>query len=175
MSAEETAQPTTTFVRGALAVWVGAVAGALAATLWQMLPLFVLMRSTERFGWFGSDLRNASMVFLGTLVVFLGGLVVLAVPLWAVLHWRKRRSWLAALLLGAGLAYVVNIGLVTGGFGLIYRPPGYSQIRDAGGVTMQNGRVTAHGWVSAARTSITIAVIGGIVGVLIRTLAYRRR
>lgn len=96
-------------------------------------------------------------------VVWLAGLLLLACPIWLVLHKRRFRGPLAAVLLGAVLCFLFFFGAMTNWFGLSAPsgPTGAVALLD---IDWQRGLEAAK-WMTP---------LGALVGLIIWRVAYRR-
>lgn len=100
------------------------------------------------------------------------GIALLGAPIWWLLHRGGIRSPVAAVALGVSLTFFVGVFIGTGGFGLSYGGPGTVSMSDGGGATVVTNQITLHGWLSAVRMAGLLAIGGGIVGYVVRRVAY---
>ncbi len=156
---------TTNLQRAALAILVGTITGAILVALWSFWGNTDLQYLREFWH------RDALIVFTYAAVVWAVGLIVIAPGPWAMLHRYGVRSWWVAAVLGATLTFVVTLGLLTDGFGLM--PLSSISAADSGGPTRVDGRLTWHGWAEASKFVLICSVLGGFVGLAVWRTAYR--
>lgn len=158
----------TTLSRAALAIAVGAAVGALiVVAVLVALPAYRYGDDLVARG----QLSFIAFVAVAAFAVWAIGLTVIAIPCWRILHRRGWRDWRAAIVLGFVLTFVTYLALSTG-FGLGFGS-GYSA-GDGGGMTVVNGRLTAHGWSRALAAAALQGAIGMVVGWMVWRVAYRR-
>jgi hypothetical protein len=101
---------------------------------------------------------------------------VLGGPLWIMLHRRRFRGPLHAILLGLVLGFIVSLALNTNLFGLLSSadPAGTSSsVGDGRGLIESNGVLTAYGWQLALRSAVIIAICSATGGAITWRIAYR--
>ena len=101
----------------------------------------------------------------------LGLLLAAPVP-WLIVHRLGYRGPFAAVVMGLGLTFLVTLGLLTSGFGLL-GDSGHSS-SDSGGPVWVNGVLTGHGWIEAAKMSGWVALLALPVALVVWRVAYRR-
>jgi hypothetical protein len=166
----------TTRLRAVLALLGGAVAGALVffaeiAALLALQPA-KLDQMSDYVGM--SDTLLIAIIGVFGFVFFAGGLVVVGVPAWWVLHRLGRRDWYYAVCLGALLGCV--------GFVIVamWNPewPALNLIsfltEKFGGLTARAGQLTDEGWAALARGAGGVALAGGVAGLALWRIAYRK-
>jgi hypothetical protein len=149
-----------------LAIASGTIAGA------SLVTLFAVLSDIEYFRKYGHETDAAFLIFTYAAIIWGAGLCLVAPLPWAILHHYKMRSWSVAVALGAILAFAVALGLMTKGFGLLPAMEGVS-VSDNGGPTWIDGRLTPHGWVEALKVAVICSIAGAIVGLVVRSVAYR--
>lgn len=97
---------------------------------------------------------------IGSLLAALA-ITAVAVPIWLVMHLTGRRRARHAMLVGTVTGFVIFAAAQTHGFGLGDGPPS----------DMATALVR---WASAAATSLILAMIAGLIGVVMWRVAYRR-
>lgn len=150
----------------------GSVTGALLVTL------SYLISTAQNLGIqyiLDYGLRPSLIVFTVAAVVWAAGLTVFGSPLWWVLHKLRLRHWLVAAVVGASVTLLVDFGLETRGFGLIPLTPSNATYSagDAGGPTIINNILTAHGWWVAFQGALMLSVGGILVALAVWRVAYR--
>jgi hypothetical protein len=105
---------------------------------------------------------------LGIAVGFVVGAVITAMtvvavagPLWLVAHALQRRGPGTAALIGAISGFALFLGGQTYGFGLFAMPP-------------TDSRTLMFRWISAIATSVILAGLSALIGVVMWRVAYRR-
>lgn len=149
-----------------LGLAAGTFTGAALVVLW-------LMSSVTDVGYlieYGP--RHAAIYFVYAAVIWALGLVLAAPLPWAIFHRLNIRGWQAAAALGTLLTFLVNIAVLTKGFGAIGSFA--FSAADSQGPTWIDGRLTAHGWANALQFAATCAVFGACVGLVVWRVAYRR-
>ena len=155
----------TTFLRAVLAVGAGAVAGAAMVTVWFLAGASDL-NYLRQYGF-----QAGVLIFINATVIWALGLVLVGAPLWAILHYYGKRNWTAAGALGAILTFVVTLGLLTNGFGLLVS--GNLSASDAAGPIWVDSQLTAHGWAVALEVAVVCCIAGALVGLIVWRVAYR--
>ena len=151
----------TSGLRAVLAILVGAAVGTTA----MFVPCAILAGGTVT-----PEMWSLALV---AYIVWIIGLVLIGGPLWAVLHHKGLRGWLAALVAGAsapGLFWIIvmTLGLGQGGGDVIRGSPN-------GLVYLfQDGHLTAAGLIDALVQGATLGAIGACVGLAGWFVAYRR-
>lgn len=92
-----------------------------------------------------------------------GGLAITAVagPLWLVMHVAGLRRARHAAIVGAITAMALFVGAQTYGFGLFDMPP-------------MDARAWLFRWLSALATSLVLAILAALIGLVMWRIAYRR-
>jgi hypothetical protein len=99
---------------------------------------------------------------------FSAGLVVVAAPCWWALDRLERRSWLDALTLGSVLTFLAAAGARAASISFTPVAKGWR------GETLAVHHVlTAQGWLRAAQYGVALGAVGGVVGMVIWSVAYR--
>lgn len=105
---------------------------------------------------------------LGIAVGFVVGAVITAMtvvavagPLWLVAHALQRRGPGTAALIGAISGFALFLGGQTYGFGLFAMPP-------------TDSRTLMFRWISAVATSVILAGLSALIGLVMWRVAYRR-
>jgi len=88
-------------------------------------------------------------------------ITAVGVPLWLPMHLSGRRRAHHAVLLGAVIGFIVFVAAQTHGFGL-------------GDTPVTDHATTLVRWISAIATSLGLALISGLVGLVMWRVAYRR-
>ncbi len=156
----------TNLQRAALGVLVGTITGAILVAIWSFWGNTDFQYLREYWH------RDALIVFTYAAFVWAAGLTIVAPGPWVMLHRNGLRSWWVAVVLGATLTFVVALGLLTDGFGLI----SFSNITsaaDSGGPTRIDGRLTPHGWAEASKFALICSMLGAFVGLAVWRTAYR--
>jgi hypothetical protein len=96
---------------------------------------------------------------LGSLVSALA-ITAVGVPVWIFMHFSGRRRAGYAAIVGAATGFSVFVFAQTYGFGLFYAPPSDLQ-------------TLLFRWASAAATSVLLAAIAGVIGIVMWRVAYR--
>lgn len=159
-------------VRAAGALCVGAVAGASLVTADYVIGLLQVLGPEHvlRYG-----MRKSMIIFFFAWIVWIVGLLAVGTPFWVLFHRLGFRRWPIAMALGATLSFAISLGISTNGFGLIPPPPNSSySASDSGGPTVENNKLTPHGWASAITGALLIAAYGAGVGWLVWRTAYKR-
>ena len=149
---------------------LGLSAGALVGTL-LVAAIFVLT-DLDYFREWGLKTGTIMIILIYAGFFWVLGLLVAAPVPWLILHRLGYRGPFAAVVMGLGLTFLVTLGLLTSGFGLL-GDSGHSA-SDSGGATWVNGVLTAHGWFEAARMSGWVALFGLPVALVVWRVAYRR-
>jgi hypothetical protein len=169
----------TTLPRALLALAGGAVVGGLVVLLELGLLLAIrpnkLPEMAEFVGttYFDIFQLTARAVF----AVFAGGLLAVGAPVWALLHFLKLRDWYYAVALGAGLC--------AGGFFVLALwsedfTPGVSLVsfltEEFGGLVWsnENNAFNEEGWQAIWRGTALLAFAGGLSGLTLWKIAYRK-
>lgn len=108
----------------------------------------------------GDPMAIATIFMIGSVLSSLA-VTAIAAPIWLVMHLSGRRKPRHAMLVGAVTGFLVFAAGQTYGFGL-----GDAPVSDAATVMMR--------WLSAAATSLILAVLSAIVGLVMWRVAYRR-
>ena len=169
----------TTIPRALLALIVGAVAG----TLVFLLELGILLalrpnKLPEMADYVGTTyLDLLQLTATAVFTFFAGGLLVVGAPLWALLHFLKRRQWYYAAGLGAVLCAAGFLVMA------MWNPdftPAVSLVsfltEEFGGLVWSNeeNQFNAEGWQAIGRGTALLAVAGGFSGLTLWKIAYRR-
>lgn len=149
--------------RAALGLLTGVLTGACLVTLWD------LVGTSEPT----PDLVGRAMIFIGAAVVWAGGLAAFATLPWFFLDHYGLRGWPVAVVLGAVLSFLVVFIFMTNGLGAYVASGGFSAADNAG-PTWVDGRLTPHGWAVAFMISAICGGMGGVVGLAVWRVAYRR-
>ncbi|MBY0306316.1 MAG: hypothetical protein B7Y43_11005 [Sphingomonas sp. 28-62-20] len=137
----------TTLDRAGLAVAVGGLlGGAVAMGL-------AAMGSTS------GPLGLTAAFILGALLCALA-ITAVATPIWIFMHLTGRRAAGHAALVGAATGFVVFVFSQTYGFGLFEAPPSDLQ-------------TLLFRWASAAATSVILAAVAAVIGLVMWRVAYR--
>ena len=155
---------TTNLTRAALGLVAGVVAGAVLVTLLDFVGATGV--NPNRVG-------EATFIFMWAAAVWAGGLIVFALIPWYFLDHFGLRGWPVAVALGVVLTFLVVLMIQTHGFGA-YAGSGSFSAADNNGSTWIDGRLTPHGWAEAVHFSSICGGIGGIVGIAVWRMAYRR-
>lgn len=156
----------TTFPRAALALLVGIAAGTVLVT-----AAFILS-DIEYFRQWGLKTGTIPIIVVYSAVLLSFGLLLVAPLPWFICHRAGQRGPVAAVVLGVVLTFIVALGLLTYGFGLL-GSSGFSAA-DSGGATWKDGVLTAHGWVESAKASGVVALFGPPIALVVWRVAYRR-
>lgn len=154
----------TNFPRAMLGLVTGVVTGATLVTLWNFAG------STEVYS---NVVGDSVLIFTFAAAFWAAGLTIVATLPWLFLDHYGLRGWTVAVTLGVVLTFLVVVGFLTNGFGLLTASGSFSAA-DNGGATWIDGRITPHGWATAFQFSAVCAAIGGIVGLVVWRTAYRR-
>jgi hypothetical protein len=106
-------------------------------------------------------LHLVMLFLLGTLFVGIG-ITAVAGPLWLVMHVAGLRRWYHAAMVGAFTALAIFIGAQTYQFGLLEMPA-------------LDGRTWMFRWISAIGTSLLLAIVAAVIGLIMWRIAYRRQ
>ncbi|MES1974126.1 MAG: hypothetical protein V4472_16825 [Pseudomonadota bacterium] len=105
---------------------------------------------------------------LGIVIGFIVGTVITAMaaiavagPLWLVAHAIGRRGPVTAALIGAIAGFALFLGGQTYGFGLFTMPA-------------TDARTLMFRWISAIATSLILAALSAVIGLVMWRVAYRR-
>jgi hypothetical protein len=169
----------TTIPRALLAL----VAGAVTGTLVFLLELGILLalrpnKLQEMADFVGTTyLDLLQLTATAVLSFFAGGLLVVGAPLWALLHFLKRRDWYYAVALGAGLC-------AAGFFVMALWNPDFTPAvslvsfltEEFGGLVWNNeaNQFNEEGWQAILRGTTLLAVAGALSGLTLWKIAYRR-
>jgi hypothetical protein len=157
---------TTNLTRAAVAIIAGIIAGGTLVVLWSFWGVTDVQYLRDYWH------RDAKVVFTYAALVWASGLLIFALVPWAILHRKGIRRWWVAIALGAALAFIVALGLLTDGFGM-FSFSGTISAADSGGPTKVDGRLTRHGWAEAFKTALICGALGGVVGLVVWRTAYR--
>jgi hypothetical protein len=167
----------TTFWRALLAIVGGPVVGGLVFLLEIAILLALrpakLGEMTEYLGMGAFDFIQ--ILVLAVFVFFIGGLLLVGTPVWYLLHRMGRRQWFYAVAVGAVLAAAGFVLMV------LWNPewPALSLVsfltEEFGGLTARDGQLTGEGWSALVRGTIGLALAGGLAGLSLWKIAYRRR
>jgi hypothetical protein len=152
-------------VRAILALLVGALTGGILA------PIVVLIAAVFTSAALSPGDVAVQFLILGSVyafVCFATGLALIGVPAWLVLHGLGLRRRIHAASLGVVLTFGVTLFLLTMLSTSVY------SASSGGETTIVNGAITAHGWIEFIQMAALISMIGGIVGLTIWSIAYRR-
>jgi hypothetical protein len=155
-----------------LSLVAGAITGAALIALWYLWGTArnLGVRYVLDYG-----LLPTTTVFTVALVVWAVGLTIFGIPLWWLLHRLRIRHWWAAGIVGAVLTFLVDFGIETRLFELIWPPSNSTySATDSGGPTVIANHLTAHGWWVAVQAALMLSVGGVLVALLIWRIAYRR-
>ena len=172
----ERADYVTTFPRALLALLGGAVTGALIFFL-EIAALLALRPTKlgEMSDYVGLDpVTVVVTIAIFGFIFFAGGLLIAGAPLWWLLHRLGRRDWF----------YAAGLGALLGCAGFVFMAmwnaewPALSLIsfltEQFGGLTARNGQLTREGWDALERGAIGIAFAGGLAGLALWKIAYRK-
>jgi len=163
----------TTAGRAALALGVGAIAGATITFSGGMIFVIVVAVLTGKsVPWDQFFVGLDILIIAAILVVYLIGLFVIAAPIWWLLHRHGLRSPRHAFALGAIAAFCVRFAMDAIP-ALMFAPIGGYQAGDSGGDTIVNGKTTLHGWIEIFQASVIAAAVAAIVALVIWRIAYR--
>lgn len=137
----------TTLDRAGLAIATGGIIGGIFAA--------VLASMGASVGPFGL----ASAFVLGSMVTALA-ITAVGTPVWIFMHVSGRRRAGHAALVGAATGFLVFVFAQTYGFGLFSAPPSDMQ-------------TLLFRWASAAATSVVLAVLAAVIGIVMWLIAYR--
>src|SRR5688572_22809673 len=169
----------TTIPRALLALVLGAVTG----TLVFLLELGILLalqpnKLPEMANYVGTTyLDLLQLTATAVFTFFAGGLLVVGAPLWALLHFLRRRDWYYAVALGSGLCAVGFFVMA------LWNPdftPAVSLVsfltEEFGGLVWSNeeNQFNAEGWQAIGRGTALLAVAGGFSGLTLWKIAYRK-
>jgi hypothetical protein len=167
----------TSFWRVVLAYLGGALTGGVVFFLEVVAMLALRPGKLDQISEFAETDSTALIVSvaLAGLLFFAGGLLVVGGPSWFILHRLGRRDWYYATVLGAvlGAAGFVAFALTSpewDGLRLIS-----ALTEEYGGLTASNGKFTAEGWAALERGAAGIALAGGLAGLALWRIAYRKR
>ena len=138
----------TSLDRAGLALGAGGLLGGLFATA------LVLIGDTP------GPLKLLLGFVLGALITAMAAVAV-AGPLWLVAHAFGRRGPFMAALVGAVAGFALFLGGQTYGFGLFTMPP-------------TDVQTLMFRWISAAATSVILAAMSALIGLVMWRVAYRR-
>ncbi|OYY67741.1 hypothetical protein [Sphingomonas sp. 28-63-12] len=147
MNDMRTGRHETTLDRAGLAIAVGGVLGGAVAT------------GLAALGAESGPLALVAAFMLGSLLCALA-ITAVAAPVWIVLHATGRRRAGHAALVGAATGFIVFVFGQTYGFGMFYAPPSDIQ-------------TLLFRWASAAATSLVLAAIAALIGLIMWRVAYR--
>jgi hypothetical protein len=120
-------------------------------------------------------LRTTFIVFTAALVVWGLGLSIVGIPIWWLFHTLRLRHWLAAVVVGAVMTFLVNFAIGTRLFELIPPPANSTYFAsDSGGPTVIDSRLTPHGWWVNFQAALLLSAGGVVVALVIWRIAYRR-
>ncbi len=142
------------------ALLAGVVVGAMITTAWRGAGL--LLEGMPAAGLF------ITVIFFVSLSFWAAGLALVGAPLWAVLHYMDLRSPVCAIGAGGVAALLALVVLV-----LVFSSGVIDQY-GGGRYIIQNGARTADGWLSLLTNALLMGVAGGVVGMVIWRVAYRR-
>jgi hypothetical protein len=142
------------------ALLAGVVVGAMMVTAWRGAGL--LMEGMPAAWLF------ITMIFFVSLAFWATGVVLMGAPVWAVLHYMNLRSPVYAVGAGGASALLALVGLS------LVMSSGVADQYDRGRYVIQNGVRTADGWLSLLTDALLMGVAGGVVGMVIWRIAYRR-
>ncbi|WP_374138506.1 MULTISPECIES: hypothetical protein [unclassified Sphingomonas] len=146
-SAFDSRRHETTLDRAGLAIATGGIiGGAFASGLAAM-------------GATAGPLGLASAFFLGSLLCALA-ITAVATPVWIFMHLSGRRRAGHAAMVGAATGFIVFVFAQTYGFGLFDAPPSDIQ-------------TLLFRWASAAATSVLLAAVAALIGIIMWFVAYR--
>jgi hypothetical protein len=169
----------TTIPRALLAL----VGGAVVGTLVFLLELGVLLalrpnKFPEMAEFVGTTYLDITWLTTSAVFTFFaGGLLLVGAPIWALLHFLRLREWYVAVALGAGLcaAGFFVMALWNADF-----TPAISLVsfltEEFGGLVWNNeeNRFNPEGWQAIWRGTALIALAGGLAGLALWKIAYRR-
>ena len=160
-----------TATRIILALLAGAVTGGLLVALFDLLfTVFVLQ--DPKHDWKYAPLAIYSTIAMAS-TFWLIGLVVIGGPFWLLMHKMQFTSWKHVVISVPSLIFLVFLALKTQGFGLLQSDMGNFSAWEFGGSTWIDGRMTLHGWFSAAWVSFILALHGLLVALTVWGVAYR--
>jgi len=161
----------TTPGRVILALLAGAMVGACLVAASSILSMELYSSNDPKLLeliWLGLFVGN------GAFVIFAVGLSLVGGPAWLLLHNLGWRGWPEAIAVGILLTFAASLCLQSG---WPLPPPTKSTYSadDSGGPLIINNIVTAHGWTIFVQQSMQLSIVGGIVGLTIWRIAYRRK
>ena len=119
------------------------------------------------YGW-----DKGRRAFIGAMIGWLFGIVLFGGPIWRLLHKAGKRQWYVALVAGAAIPFFVLFAYQTGFFtGQNFFGSSYY---GRGGWQRIDGTLTAFGWKITFLESFRFAVAGGVIGLTVWVIAYRR-
>lgn len=138
----------TSFDRAGLALAAGSIAGGAGAIGLALM---------------GGAQGPISLILAFFVGAFFCALAITAVaaPIWLMLHAVGKRGPSYAAMLGAGCGFTLFLFAQTYGFGLYPAPPSDLQ-------------TLLFRWLSGAATSLILAILAGLIGLLMWRIAYRR-
>src|SRR5947209_4016765 len=155
-----------TLMRAVAGLFVGAVSGTV------LVVAYALVDGLQATHYSAPDFGSLYVILIAATIVWTLGLLVIAPLPWWLLHAAGSRSWLTAIALGFVLTFVVVLAALTHGFGLSIEEP--FSVRDFGGATWLDGKLTPHGWQEALTGAYMCALAGAIVGYVVWKVAYRK-
>ncbi len=155
-------------IRSAVAgLFAGSVAGAVLVSSFAIVEGVV----SSEFK-IAPDLAMGIGIAVYACFVWAAGLFLLAPLPWYLLHRSGYRGFLPAMIFGFLAPSVIVAAALTHGFGLIPQEP--FSVADNGGATWIDGKQTLHGWTEAFEAALLCGLCGGIVGLIVWRIAYRR-
>lgn len=120
----------------------------------------------------GGVLLYMLLTILIAFVTVLFVVIEIGGPAWWLMHRLGRRGWADALALGAGLTFVLSLGIAASGGYLptyLMTYSGYQALRDPA-AHMVSGRLS---WLWTIEAAALMAAIGAVVGLTVWRIAYR--
>jgi hypothetical protein len=152
-----------------LAFLLGAAVGTTITTTQYLIGLYEVNGPEHFAEWWFSKGARVSMI---SYPVWLAFIVVFGGPVWLLLHRLKFLHWFAALISGAVVSSIVILAMATRMFS--GQASGNLTYSGSGGQQWVDGVMTPFGWKIAFINAAEFGLIGSIVALAIRAVAYRR-